>query len=85
MDKEQLINQVKQELQLLIQDCNDLTKLARQALEVFDDFKSERTLWKLQIMFDEIRVLSNTVLNMASFFQRTCLDCIENKKAKENN
>lgn len=85
-DKKEVINTVKQDLELLVEMCKDLGKTARQALEVFDDFKSERTLWKLEMMMDDIRPLNNGILNLITVTKMACIAVKEEKeKAKEMN
>ena len=83
-DKKEVINTVKQDLELLVEMCKDLNKLARQALEVFDDFKSERTLWKLEMMMDDIRPLNNGVLNLITVTKMACITVAKEKEKEMN-
>lgn len=84
IDKKEVINTVKQELEVLIDDCKELGKLARQALEVFDDFKSERTLWKLEMMMDDIRPLNNCILNLITVTKMACIATAKEKEKEMN-
>ena len=85
-DKKEVINTVKQELELLVDECNFLLQVAKSALEVFDDFKSQKTLNKLDLMLDQIRPLNNTLLNLITVTKMACIATAEEKeKAKEMN
>ena len=85
--KDKVIEIVKLDLASLIDECNYLLQVAKSALEVFDDFNSEKTLNKLDLMLDIIRQLNNIVLNLLTTTKMACLVVRrenENQKEKEN-
>lgn len=69
-DKKEVINTVKQEIEVVIEDCEYLAMLAKHSLAEFDDFESERTLIKLDLMLDEIKRVNSNVLNWDEFLTK---------------
>lgn len=82
--KTEVINLVKHDLELLIEDCEYIVNLAKQGLEVFDNFESERTLSRLENMQYEIRRLNDIVLNLVTTVKMSCLVVLKEKANKNN-
>lgn len=83
-DKKELIKTVKKEIEVVTEDCEYLAMLAKHSLVEFDDFESERTLNKLNLMLDEIRRLNRNVLNLITVTKMSCILVRKEKEIKDD-